>query len=184
MNNFTLIQKIRNKIRIEKSSKIQLGKNVKLVGCKIIIKGKNNRLEIEDGVKIHRSSIEIIGSNCLVKIGKNSMIGDDCYLVAKEENIHLIIGEFCSLSRNVKVMTSDGHPIFQNNIRINHAQNIIFDDNIWVADNVTILKGCNIGNGAMIGINSTVTKDIPSASIAVGNPAKVVEENIEWRDKF
>ena len=181
MNNFTLIHKIRNKIRIEKSSKIQLGKNIKLVGCKITIKGKHNRLEIEDGVKIHRSTIEIMGNNCLVKIGKNSMIGDDCYLVTKEEGIELIIGESCGLSRNVKVMTSDGHPIFQKNIRINHARNIVLGDNIWVADNVTILKGVTVSSNSVLGINSLITKDVPNNCIVAGNPAKVIKENITWK---
>ena len=56
--------------------------------------------------------------------------------------------------------------------------------NIWVADNVTILKGVHLGKGSVLGINSTVTKDVPKASIAVGNPAKVMQENIEWRNKF
>ena len=181
MINFTLIQKIRNKIRIEKSSKIQLGKNIKLVGCKITIKGKNNRLEIESGVKVHRSTIEIKGNNCLVKIGKNSMIGDNCYLVNKENDIHLIIGEDCGLSRNVKVMTFDGHSIFQNNIRINHAQNIVLGDNIWIADNVTILKGVEIGSETVVGINSVVTKSVSSHTIVAGNPARVIKEGITWK---
>lgn len=181
MTNFTFMQKIRNKIKIEKSSNIKLGKHIKLVGCKITIRGKNNRLEIEDGVKIHRSIIEIMGNNCLVKIGKNSMIGDGCYLVTKEEGIKLIIGKSCGLSRNVKVMTSDGHPIFQNSVRINDAQNIVLGDNIWVADNVTILKGVEVGFETVIGINSVVTKSVQSHAIAAGNPARVIKENITWK---
>ena len=181
MSNFTLMQKIRNKIRIDKSSIVKLGKNIKLVGCSIIIKGKNNRLEIEDGVRVHRSMIEIMGDNCLIKIGKDSMIGDNCYLVVKEENIHLTIGKSCGLSRNVKVMTSDGHPIFQNNIRINSAQNIVIGNNIWIGDNVTILKGVEVANESVIGINSVVTKSVPPNTVVAGNPAKVIKENITWK---
>ncbi|CAA6808539.1 MAG: Transferase hexapeptide repeat containing protein [uncultured Sulfurovum sp.] len=180
MSNFTFVQKVRNKIRVDKSTKLKLATNIKLVGCRITIKGLNNKLELEEGVKIHRSNIEIMGNNCSVKIGKNSMIGDDCYLMVKEEKINLMIGESCGLSRNVKMMASDGHPIYQNGVRINEAQDIILGDNIWIADNVTILKGVEIASGAVVGINSMVTKSIPSHTIVAGNPARVVKEGINW----
>jgi acetyltransferase-like isoleucine patch superfamily enzyme len=184
MGGFKFIHKIRNKIRIAKTTELSIANNVKLVGCKITVRGENNRIEIEEGVKIHRSIIEIMGRNCLVKIGKGSMVGDACYLMTKENGTEVIIGEGCSLSRNVKVMASDGHPIFREGKRINEARSILLGKHIWVADNVTILKGVSIGSGAVVGINSTVTKDIPKNVVAVGNPARVVQEGIEWRDKF
>ncbi len=112
------------------------------------------------------------------------MIGDNCYLSAKEEHISLIIKDNCALSRNVKIMTSDGHPIFSNNKRINPAKDITIHNHVWIGDNVTILKNVTIGENSVIGINSTVTKDIPSNSIAAGNPAKIVKENITWQDKL
>ena len=181
MKKFTLIQKIRNKVRIDKSTQLNLAKDIKLVGCQIIIRGLNNRLGIEEGVKIYRSNIEIMGNNCSIKIGKNSMIGDNCYLMTKEEGINIIIGESCGLSRNIKIMTSDGHPIYQNTLRVNHAQNIVLDNNIWVADNVTILKGVEIGSKTVIGINSVVTKSVPSNTVVAGNPARVIKKNITWK---
>ena len=109
------------------------------------------------------------------------MIGKGSYLSAKEAKSKLIIGDDCGLSRNVKVMTSDGHPIYQNGIRINPAKVITIENYVWIGDNVTILKGVHIGEGCVIGINSTVVKDIQAKSVAVGNPAKVVKENIEWK---
>ena len=77
-------------------------------------------------------------------------------------------------------MTSDGHPIYQDKQRINISKSITFEKDIWVADNVTILKGVHIGTGSVIGINATLTKDIPAHSIAAGNPAKVIKSNISW----
>lgn len=47
-------------------------------------------------------------------------------------------------------------------------------NNVWLGENVTILKGVTIGDNVIIGIGSVVTKDIPSNSVAVGIPAKVV----------
>jgi len=56
-----------------------------------------------------------------------------------------------------------------------------------------ILSGVNIGNGAVVGAGSVVTKDIPSYAIAAGNPAKIIKfrfndniisqlEEIKWWD--
>jgi acetyltransferase-like isoleucine patch superfamily enzyme len=44
----------------------------------------------------------------------------------------------------------------------------------WLSDNVTILRGVEIGNGAVVGAGAVVTKDIPPFAIAVGIPAEVV----------
>lgn len=183
MNQLTFLQKIRNKIRIYGTdNKIFLDKKnkIKISKTKIVIKGSNNTLHIKSGVKINGSFIEIVGNNCQITIGKNSIIGDGCYLSAKDENIHLIIGDECMLSRNAKLMTSDGHPIYQNGKIINSAKNITLGDKVWIADDVTILKGVEVETGSVVGIGSTLTKSIPAGSIAVGNPAKVVKEGISW----
>lgn len=183
MNKFTLIQKLRNKIRIKGSSnKIILDdrKSLKLVNTKIYIKGENNTLHIKKNVNIRNSFIEIVGDNCSITIGENCIVGYDCYLSAKETGIDLKIGDNCMLSRNAKLMTSDGHPIYHENKIINKAQSITINENVWIADNVTILKGIEIGSNSVVGIDSVLTKSIPSNSIAAGNPAKVIKEDITW----
>lgn len=77
-------------------------------------------------------------------------------------------------------MTSDGHDILYNGDRINPARDITIGEHVWLADNVTILKGVDIGSGSIIGINSTVTKSIDHSCIAAGNPAKKIKNNINW----
>ena len=163
---FNIVNKLRNKIKVDTSSKIVIGKKLKISGCKIIIKGKNNQLIVGDNFRLRNVFIQIIGNNCSIVIGSDSMIGENSYISAKEKNITLQIGERCGLSRNIKIMTSDGHPIFKDGVRINNAKNIIIEDDVWIADSVTILKGVIVGRGSVVGINSMVLHDIPQNVVA------------------
>lgn len=56
-----------------------------------------------------------------------------------------------------------------------NSKPIVIHDDVWIGMNCTILKGVVIGEGAVIGACSVVTKDVPAWSVAVGNPAKVVK---------
>jgi acetyltransferase-like isoleucine patch superfamily enzyme len=48
------------------------------------------------------------------------------------------------------------------------------NDKAWIGFNAIILKGVNIGEGAVVGAGSVVTKDVPPYAIVAGNPAKVI----------
>lgn len=48
-------------------------------------------------------------------------------------------------------------------------------NDVWIAANVTILKGVIIEDGAVIGAGSVVTKHVPKNAIVVGNPARIVK---------
>lgn len=45
---------------------------------------------------------------------------------------------------------------------------------MWIGSKATILGGVHIGDGAIIGANAVVTKDVPPYTIAVGNPARII----------
>ncbi len=48
-------------------------------------------------------------------------------------------------------------------------------DDAWIGMNCIILKGVTIGEGAVVGAGSVVTKDVPAWTVVAGNPAKVVK---------
>lgn len=48
-------------------------------------------------------------------------------------------------------------------------------DRVWIGSNATILPGVKIGDGAIVGAGSVVTKDVPPYGVAVGNPARVIK---------
>lgn len=53
---------------------------------------------------------------------------------------------------------------------------IVIEDRAWLGFGVTVLKGVTIGEGAVVGAMSVVTKDVPPYSIVAGNPARVVRQ--------
>jgi len=53
---------------------------------------------------------------------------------------------------------------------------ITIEDEVWIGANVVIVAGVTIGKHAVIAAGSVVTKNIPSYSVVVGNPAKVIKQ--------
>jgi len=52
---------------------------------------------------------------------------------------------------------------------------VVIGNNVWMGGRVTILKGVAIGDNALIGAGSVVTKDVPRNAIVAGNPARVIK---------
>ena len=46
---------------------------------------------------------------------------------------------------------------------------------MWIGDNAVIMPGVTIGQGAIIGSNAVVTKDVPAFSVVGGIPAKIIK---------
>jgi acetyltransferase-like isoleucine patch superfamily enzyme len=176
--------KLRNKFKVKGKHNILISPSAKLRNCRIRIAGEGNQLIIGDNVRLRGVHIELDGQDCQLRIEENCVIGAGCYLSSREKKTSLVLGQGCMLSRNVKIMTSDGHDISKHNQRINVAQSIHIGSRVWLTDNVTVLKGVTIGDGSVVGINSTLTKNVPNNAIAAGNPAKVVASDISWSEKL
>lgn len=102
------------------------------------------------------------------------------------------IGSGVLISSNVHIHDTDGHP--QNAVKrfaqtqailtTGHprqisdidAAPIVIGDDAWIGFNVAILKGVTIGEGAIVGAGSVVTKDVPPYTVVAGNPARVIKE--------
>ena len=93
------------------------------------------------------------------------------------------IGDNCQMAPNVAIYTA-GHPVYPTtrNSAYEYGKAVTIGDNVWIGGNTVILPGVYIGNNAVIGAGSVVTKDIPDWCIAVGNPCRV-QKKITEADK-
>ena len=150
---------------------------------------QNNPNKIHVGKDTH-----VRGELLVFKYGGNISIGDNCY-VGENSRIwsgdSITIGNNILISHNVCIVDTDSHEInyieradrYLNLIREGHwsdkgsiiTKPIVIHDNVWISFNVIILKGVEIGKGAIIAAGSVVTKDVPPFALVVGNPAKVVK---------
>ncbi|MDY3013611.1 MAG: Vat family streptogramin A O-acetyltransferase [Evtepia sp.] len=110
----------------------------------------------------------------------------------------LIIGKFCAIGKGVEfIMNGANHPmkgpttypfyIFGHGWEkvIPGPQDLTFKgdtivgNDVWMGQNVTVLPGVHIGDGAIIGANSVVASDVPPYAIAAGNPCRVIRPRFD-----
>ena len=134
--------------------------------------------------KIIRNLFAKTGENFLIEpsfycdYGYNIELGENFY-----SNHHLVIldeakvtfGNNVFIGPNCSFYTAC-HPlnVSQRNEGLEFAKPITIGNNVWFGGNVTVLPGVIIGDNAVIGAGSVVSKDIPENVVAVGNPCKVI----------
>ena len=93
------------------------------------------------------------------------------------DEARVTIGDDCFIGPNVSIYTAchSTDPV-ERNSRREWAEPVAIGDNVWIGGSVTILPGVTIGDNVTIGAGSVVVGDIPSGSIAVGNPCKVIKK--------
>jgi len=119
--------------------------------------------------------------------GKNDLIVD----VYSGSEAKVIIGKYCSLAPDIRIITGGNHPIdwvstypfrikwnlpgkFQDGMPFSKGD-VIIDNDVWIGTGTIILSGIHIGNGAIIAAGSVVTKDVPAYALIGGNPAKIIK---------
>ena len=109
----------------------------------------------------------------------------------------LIIGKFCQIGAGVEfVMNGANHqmnavstyPFYifgswdqsaPSKEDLPFKGDTVVGNDVWIGQNSTILPGVHIGDGAIIGLNSVVTRDVPPYTIVAGNPAKAVRKRFD-----
>jgi acetyltransferase-like isoleucine patch superfamily enzyme len=124
------------------------------------------RIQIGKGASVHLGSYWV---GRKVSIGENSVINRNCLI---DGRAGLIIGKNVSISPDVHIITGS-HEI--NSPKFKYiGKSITIKDFVWIGSRATILPGVKIGEGAVIGAGSVVTKDVEPFTIVGGVPAKKI----------
>lgn len=121
-----------------------------------------------------------IGVNILGRIriyGKCSF-STEPWIITLGDNVHI--------TDNVRFVTHDGGTLLFRDLEpsLEITKPIVVGDNVYIGVNSIILPGVTIGSNVIIGAGSVVSKDIPSNSLAVGVPARVIKTSDEYFEKL
>ena len=106
-----------------------------------------------------------------VEIGDNSWIGDEVVLYGLGNitiGSNVVISQKSYICTGTHDYTQSAFPILQYPITI--------EDECWLATDVYVAPGINIGKGTVVGARSSVYKSLPAYKICIGSPAKVIKE--------
>ena len=125
--------------------------------------GPGARIDIGPGAQL--SGTSIAARSTTISIGRQVLIAPNCIIVDSDFHAH-----WPPEARATEPGMEGDRPV-------------TIGDYAWIGLNCIILKGVAIGEGAIIGAGSVVTKDVPPHSLAVGSPARIVRSLVPNEDR-
>lgn len=119
--------------------------------------------------------LEARNKGASIRIGENTWINNNFRAIA--EHTRISIGANCLIGSNVEILDSDFHGLNVAERRMSRAEwaaPVTIGCDVFIGNNVRILKGISIGDGAVIANSALVVTDIPAYCIAAGVPAKAI----------
>jgi acetyltransferase-like isoleucine patch superfamily enzyme len=138
-------------------------------------------IEIGKGAKLHLGRWSWIGHGTKIRahegevyIGAKSVLGQECTISSFQ---HVSIGRECIVADRVMLIDFDHgvveverpvreQGIYKRDVRVGH--------NVWMGYGACVLRGVTIGDNAIVGTSTVVTKDVPDNAVVAGIPARVL----------
>ncbi|MGB3199598.1 MAG: acyltransferase [Nodosilinea sp.] len=154
-------------VEILGADKIAVGDDIRILRNSILnCDFENSQLKLGNNVSIDRGVSIRLGDRCTIDIGDDTYVGPySC--ISGPGNIK--IGRDCLIASMTGIYANQHHHVGAS------EQGITIEDKCWIGSGAKILDGVTIGYGSAIGAGAVVTKDIPPYSVAVGVPAKVLD---------
>jgi len=112
-------------------------------------------------------------------IGNSVQINDRCHIAAIDS---VSIGDNVLIASNVFITDHDHGDTSLDSLILAPAHRpltsspVVVENNVWIGQNVVILKGVTIGESSIIAAGAVVTRNVPSFSIVAGVPAKILKQ--------
>lgn len=142
----------------------KIGRVCRSISVKLMLLKCGNDINIEKNAKF----------SIRTEIGNNSGIGENAHLYGK-----VIIGDNVMMAPDVVIYVRN-HVSKRTDIPMceqgsTEEKPVTIGNDVWIGGRVIILPGVTIGDGAILGAGSVVTKDVAAYDIVVGNPARVIK---------
>lgn len=143
--------------------------------------------EVDKRNAIMKEMMGDVGKDCYIEPpfhanwgGKHVHFGDGVYAnfgLTCVDDTYIYVGSHTLFGPNV-VLATAGHPMLPELRKhgIQYNMPIHIGENCWLGAGVIVVPGVTIGDNVVIGASSVVTKDIPSNSVAMGTPCRVVRQ--------
>ena len=156
--------------------------------------GKRLQLQIAKRATVRFGRFSWIGDGTkirchegVVEIGEKTVIGQECTISAYKR---VRIGEQCVIADRAMFIDFDhGVVEVERPIRLQgiYKRDCIVGSNVWIGYGACFLRGIRVGDNAIVGTNSVVTKDVPANAVVGGVPAKVIRmreapKELRWPD--
>jgi acetyltransferase-like isoleucine patch superfamily enzyme len=156
--------------------------------------GPGLELQIAEGARVEFGRFVWIGDRTkirchegVVEIGAKTVMGQECTISAYRR---VRIGEQCVIADRAMFIDFDHgvveveRPIRKQGI---YMRDVVVGSNVWIGYGACILRGVSVGDNAIVGTNSVVTKDVPANAVVAGIPARVIRmreapQELRWPD--
>ena len=128
-----------------------------------------------------RVNFGVTGNLENVFVGQRTSIGDHCRFLSSRAKV--FIGDFVLVAPEVVFVSGDHKTdvpgrcmadVHKGPEDSQYDSDIVVGNDVWIGTRSILLKGVHVGDGAVIGAGSVVTKDVPPLSVVAGNPARVI----------
>lgn len=147
-----------------------------LSGNGSVVLGKNITFGYKLGGFFHYGLVELQArmNDAKIAVGDNVATNNNIFICAANR---IDIGENCRLGQNVTIMDFEAHNISPSKRNeIGEIGAVIIEENVWVGNNVTILKNSFVGKNSIVATGAVVSGKFPANVILGGVPAKIIKE--------
>lgn len=152
---------------------VTIGKD-SMIGCNFVFESDQGIIKVGERTYIGAGTNLIARSE--ISIGDDVWIAWGCYLY--DHNSHSLGWEDRrqDIFQQIKDYKATGNAVLNKDWSKVKAKPICIQNKVWIGFEAVILKGVTIGEGAVVGARSVVTKDVEPWTVVAGNPARVVKK--------